>query len=94
MSEPTSFAEQVLAERDEVFRPQLEFIGRAIGYGRSCQILGELWDDMLERDFGLPRDRGRMERRHDIEIIEVKIRALRADLEEIESGYQQQGSKA
>ena len=71
-------AADILAERDERFRPQLESIGRSIGYGRSCQILGELWDDMLEREWGLPRGRGKMERRLDIEKLEAVIRAAPA----------------
>jgi hypothetical protein len=52
----------ILAARDDAARPELDRIGRAIGYGNACAILGELWDDMLEAD-GFPRGRGSMERR-------------------------------
>lgn len=55
---------------------ELKRIGAAIGYGRSCQVLGDLWDDMLERDWQMPRGRGAMERRRDIETIEAKLKAL------------------
>lgn len=51
---------------------QLQNIGQAIGYGRSCQILGYLWDAMLSAKYGFPPGpgRGSDERRPDIEIIE------------------------
>jgi hypothetical protein len=56
----------------------LEQTGRKIGFGRACQILGDQWDDHLEKDWGLPRGRGKMERRNDIEAIEAKIAAANA----------------
>lgn len=58
--------ELVMAARDDVYREQLERIGREIGYGRAQQILGELWDAMLESRYpnrdGSPSrsSRGRM----------------------------------
>lgn len=60
-----------LAARDEYYRKDLDSIGRCIGYGNACHILGELWDDMLERQWGMPRGRGRMERRPDMELMEA-----------------------
>lgn len=64
---------------------ELDAIGRQIGYGRACQILGDLWDQMLERDYGRPSQRGKMERRKDIEAIEAVILARQSDAES-ESG--------
>lgn len=57
--------ERVMAARDDVYREQLERIGREIGYGRAQQILGELWDAMLDREYPSPpgvsrSGRGRM----------------------------------
>lgn len=60
-----------LDARDEPYKLELERIGEAIGYGRSCQILGDLWDAKLQREFGLPPGRGAMERRRDVEQIEA-----------------------
>lgn len=62
---------------EQPMRQDLERIGSTIGYGRACQILGELWDDMLVRVWGLPRGRGRMERRRDMELAEAAIIAER-----------------
>jgi len=39
---------------------QLKTIGDKIGYGRAQQILGELWDDLLEKEHQAPRTRGGM----------------------------------
>jgi len=39
---------------------QLKTIGDRIGYGRAQQILGELWDDLLEKEYQAPRIRGKM----------------------------------
>lgn len=60
----------VLDELDKPFAEQLEAIAQEIGYGRSCQILGELWDRMLVRE-GIPPGRGALERRLDIEAVEA-----------------------
>jgi hypothetical protein len=35
---------ELFDERDKPYFAELERIGEAIGYGRSQQILGELWD--------------------------------------------------
>lgn len=72
---------RALDARDEMYRPQLALIGSAIGYGRSCQILGELWDaDMAAR--GYPTGRGAMERRPDVEAVEAeRARAERLERE-------------
>lgn len=56
---------EVMEDRDNAHRATLERIGQEIGYGRAQQILGELWDAMLDRDYpspdGVPRSvRGRM----------------------------------
>lgn len=61
----------------------LREIGKRIGFGRACQILGEQWDDMLEKEWGLPRGRGKMERRNDIEAIEAVIATHIASQESI-----------
>ena len=44
-------AMDVLAARDETHRATLERIGQEIGYGRAQQMLGELWDAMLDREY-------------------------------------------
>lgn len=54
---------------------ELEAIAKRIGYGRACQILGDLWDRMLEREYGRPSSRGKMERRRDIEEIEALLKS-------------------
>lgn len=57
---------EAMAARDDAHRETLERIGSEIGYGRAQQILGELWDAMLDRNYppkdGLPSrsSRGRM----------------------------------
>jgi hypothetical protein len=58
-------AMQVMDARDEAHRATLERIGQEIGYGRAQQMLGEMWDAMLDREYpspaGTPRSgRGRM----------------------------------
>ena len=45
---------------EEHLRDQLKMIGDKIGYGRAQQILGELWDDLLEKEYQAPRIRGKM----------------------------------
>ena len=37
-----------LEARDAPYRAELDRIGAAIGYGRAQQLLGELWDAMLD----------------------------------------------
>ena len=51
--------------RDAAHRETLERIGQEIGYGRAQQLLGELWDAMLDREYPPPdgvsrSSRGRM----------------------------------
>ena len=58
-------AMQMMDARDEAHRATLERIGQEIGYGRAQQMLGEMWDAMLDREYpspaGTPRSgRGRM----------------------------------
>jgi hypothetical protein len=53
-------AESILALRDEQYRRDLQKIGSAIGFGNAQRILGELWDDMLESEYGVARTRGQM----------------------------------
>jgi hypothetical protein len=67
---------------------ELDAIGKRIGYGRACQILGELWDQMLEREYGRPSSRGKMERRRDIEEIEALLKS-RAALSAQQAGGQE-----
>ena len=49
-----------LLAREEGDRETLSRIGRSIGYGRAQQILGELWDEMLQESYGSPPGRGGM----------------------------------
>lgn len=72
----TSHVERLLQVRDDNARPLLDSIGRSIGYGNSCRILGELWDEYLAEG-GYPRGRGKMENRPDVELAEAQKR--RAD---------------
>lgn len=67
--------EAILDQLDAPFRAQLDTIGANIGYGRACQLLGELWDEMLVRE-GIPAGRGAMERRIDLEAIEQGLRPI------------------
>lgn len=65
---------KVLDARDERAKEQLDQIGRAIGYGRAIQLLGQLWDDMLQAsypDVGRHQESGH--RRSDIERIEAGL---------------------
>lgn len=50
----------VLAQRDEQYKRDLQKIGNAIGYGNARHLLGELWDAMLHAKYGLPIGRGAM----------------------------------
>lgn len=52
--------EQVVKLRESDAREELQIIGYRIGYGRAQQILGELWDDLLEKEYQAPRIRGKM----------------------------------
>ncbi len=45
---------ELMAARDGQHREALERIGQAIGYGRAQQMLGELWDAMLDREYPSP----------------------------------------
>lgn len=45
-------AEEALKHRDGQYRQALAQIGGAIGYGNAQQILGDLWDAMLEQSYG------------------------------------------
>lgn len=69
--------EQLMAAldaRDDQFKDQLEHIGRSIGYGRAIQMLGQLWDDMLQREYpGVGRYQENSHRRTDIERIEAGL---------------------
>lgn len=81
----TESKSDIVSDKLEVYEApytaQLAAIGKAIGYGRACQILGELWDEMLQHEYGVS-GRGRMERRKDIEQLEEKIEeAIKQKLE-------------
>jgi hypothetical protein len=53
---------------------QLERIGASIGYGRAIQLLGQLWDDMLQREYPhVGRHQENSRRRTDIERIEAGL---------------------
>ena len=49
-----------LAAKDDQARPLLKGIGEQIGYGNAQSILGELWDEPLQANYGIPPIRGRM----------------------------------
>lgn len=71
-------AMEAMDARDEMYRATLERIGREIGYGRAQQMLGELWDAMLDREYpspaGVPRSsRGRMGVTTNLHVGEVVI---------------------
>jgi hypothetical protein len=56
---------EAMDARDKSHRATLERIGQDIGYGRAQQMLGEMWDAMLDREYpppdGVSRSgRGRM----------------------------------
>lgn len=53
-------AVDVLARRDEQYKRDLQKIGSAIGYGNAQHILGQLWDEMLHAEYGVPAGRGAM----------------------------------
>jgi len=65
-------AEQLKDESS--LKDQLQQIGAAIGYGRSIQLLGHLWDDMLQSAYGIAsRHQEKMFRRSDIERTEAGL---------------------
>ncbi|WP_157266438.1 hypothetical protein [Azohydromonas aeria] len=56
---------------------QLRQIGETIGYGRSCQVLGDAWNEKMP-------GRGSMERQPDIEAAEMRqLQALKVDHERL-----------
>ncbi len=60
-----------LDARDDRMKDQLDQIGRSIGYGRAIQLLGQLWDDMMQATYPqVGRHQEGMHRRTDIERIE------------------------
>jgi len=55
-------------------KAQLERIGSAIGYGRAIQLLGQLWDDMMQATYPqVGRHQEGAHRRTDIERIEAGL---------------------
>lgn len=63
---------KALDARDDRVKEQLDQIGRAIGYGRSIQLLGQLWDDMMQASYPqVGRHQEGAHRRSDIERIEA-----------------------
>lgn len=62
----------VMAARDEACKGQLNQIGQTIGYGRAIQLLGQMWDDMMQASYpSVGRHQESMHRRSDIEKIEA-----------------------
>lgn len=65
---------KALDARDERVKDQLDQIGRAIGYGRAIQLLGQLWDDMMQATYPqVGRHQEGIHRRTDIENIEAGL---------------------
>lgn len=63
---------KALDARDERMKEQLDQIGRSIGYGRAIQLLGQLWDDMMQATYPqVGRHQESSHRRADIERIEA-----------------------
>lgn len=61
-----------LDSRDDRVKEDLDRIGRWIGYGRAIQLLGQLWDDMLQATYPqVGRHQENSHRRTDIERIEA-----------------------
>lgn len=61
-----------LDSRDDRVKEDLDRIGRSIGYGRAIQLLGQLWDDMLQATYPqVGRHLENSHRRTDIERIEA-----------------------
>lgn len=69
--------EQLIAAmdvRDDRYKDQLNLIGRSIGYGRAIQLLGHLWDDMMQASYPqVERHQEGLHRRTDIERIEAGL---------------------
>lgn len=53
-------AADVLAQRNEQYKRDLQKIGSAIGFGNAQHILGQLWDEMLHAEYGVSPGRGAM----------------------------------
>ncbi|WP_027864286.1 hypothetical protein [Massilia alkalitolerans] len=65
---------KALDARDDRMKEQLDQIGRAIGYGRAIQLLGQLWDDMMQASYPqVSRLQEGAHRRKDIERIEAEL---------------------
>lgn len=65
---------KALDARDERMKDHLDAIGRSIGYGRAIQLLGQLWDDMMQATYPqVGRHQEGMHRRTDIELIEAGL---------------------
>lgn len=65
---------KALDARDERVRGQLDQIGQLIGYGRAIQLLGQLWDDMMQATYPqVGRHQESSHRRTDIEDIEAGL---------------------
>jgi len=63
-----------LDARDDRMKDQLDRIGRSIGYGRAIQLLGQLWDDMMQASYPqVGRHQESTHRRTDIELIEAGL---------------------
>jgi hypothetical protein len=56
-----NIAFEILAQRDAAYREELRRIGNVIGFGNAQSILGQLWDEMLQAEYGISgSSRGRM----------------------------------
>ena len=63
-----------LDSRDDRVKEDLDRIGRSIGYGRAIQLLGQLWDDMMQATYPqVGRYQESAHRRTDIERIEAGL---------------------
>lgn len=63
-----------LGALDDRLKGELEQIGRSIGYGRAIQLLGQLWDDMMQSSYPqVGRHQEALHRRADIERIEAGL---------------------
>lgn len=59
---------------DDQMKEQLDQIGRTIGYGRAIQLLGQLWDDMMQASYPqVGRHQEGAHCRKDIESIEAGL---------------------
>lgn len=72
-AQPEANADAKDADESRV-KVQLDQIGKSIGYGRAIQILGQLWDDMLQAQYSIAsRHQESMFRREDIERTEAGL---------------------